>query len=111
MIRNRPTPEGQELGIMLAKFVDDAEPAARLRMPDLPPRCSSCAFRAGPHTANGSPATQMDALKCVLEGVKFHCHEPHREGDLCSGWAMMMLAKDQPDFVAVPWEFSDTAAE
>lgn len=109
-IRNRPTPEGRELGKMLARFCDDAEPAARLRMPDLPPRCNSCAFRAGPHTANGSPVTQMDALKCVMEGREFECHEPAREGHLCSGWAMLMLAKDAPDFTDAPWPFSEPAA-
>lgn len=106
MIRNRPTPEGAELGKHLARFCDEAEPAARLRVPDLPPRCNSCAFRAGPHTASGSPQTQMDALKCVMQGNEFLCHEPAREGHLCSGWAMMMLAKDSPDFVEVSWPFS-----
>ena len=30
-----------------------------------------------------SPMTQMDALKCVVEGREFHCHEPTREGQLC----------------------------
>ena len=102
-IRNYTTPEGHELGRHLARICDDAEPAARLRMPELPPRCQSCAFRAGNHLASGSPATQMDALKCVLEGHEFYCHQPDREGHLCSGWAMMMLAKDGPDFVEVPW--------
>lgn len=107
MERNRPTPEGRQLGRKLAQWCDDAEPAARLRMPELPPRCASCAFREGRHVANGSPTTQMDALKCVIEGVEFHCHEPYREGHLCSGWAMMMLAKDEPDFGKCPWPFSD----
>jgi hypothetical protein len=110
MIRNRATAEGAELGKMLAQFADDAEPKARLRMPELPPRCNSCAFRAGPHVANGSPETQMDALKCVMQGDQFLCHEPAREGSLCSGWAMMMLAKDEPDFIEVVWPFSDKTA-
>jgi hypothetical protein len=106
-IRNHRTPEGAELGRTLARWCDDAEPKARLRFPELPPRCASCAFRAGVHVANGSPATQMDALKCVLEGVEFFCHEPAREGMLCSGWAMMMLAKDAADFGEVSWQFSN----
>lgn len=110
-VRNRATDEGRRLGEKLAQFCDEAEPAARLRMPELPPRCHSCAFRAGPHVANGSPTTQMDALKCVMEGVEFECHEPGREGHLCSGWAMMMLAKDAPDFTDVSWPFSDEAPE
>jgi hypothetical protein len=105
MRRNRPTPEGQELGEHLARLCDDAEPKARLRMPDLPPRCNSCAFRKGVHLANGSPETQMDALKCIMEGREFHCHEPAREGHLCSGWAMFMLAKDDADFIEAPWDW------
>lgn len=104
-IRNYRTDEGAELGKKLAQWCDDAEPKARLRMPELPPRCNSCAFREGRHLANGSPATQMDALKCVMEGREFYCHETAREGALCSGWAMFMLAKDEADFVEVPWEF------
>ena len=104
-IRNFTSPEGHIVGKKLAAWCDDAEPAARLKVPDLPPRCSSCAFRAGNHLANGSPATQMDALKCVMEGIEFQCHDVHREGAICSGWAMMMLAKDQPDFAKVPWDF------
>jgi hypothetical protein len=109
MIRNRTSPEGHELGKQLARLADNAEPKARLRMPELPPRCSSCAFRDGPHLASGSPETQMAALKCVMEGAEFHCHQHDREGHLCSGWAMMMLAKDEPDFVKAPWDFVDGA--
>lgn len=109
--RNVATPEGHELGRHLARFCDQAEPAARLRFPELPPRCNSCAFRAGPHVASGSPETQMDALKCVLEGVQFNCHEPARGGHVCSGCAMMMLAKGKPDFHEVSWPFSDEIAE
>lgn len=104
-IRNYRTDEGAEIGKKLAQWCDDAEPKARLRMPELPPRCNSCAFRAGKHLASGSPATQMDALKCVMEGREFCCHEPAREGALCSGWAMFLLAKDEADFVEVPWDF------
>lgn len=105
--RHGATPEGTALGEHMARFCDEAEPKARLRMPELPPRCNSCAFRRGDHTANGSPTTQMDALKCWMEGREFLCHEPARDGALCSGWAMMMLAKDAPDFVKVDWSFSD----
>lgn len=111
LIRNRVTPEGHELGKLLAKFCDEAEPVARLVAPDLPPRCQSCAFREGRHLANGSPATTMDAVKAVIEGVEFYCHQQvvgeDRSEHLCSGWAMMMLAKDRPDFGECPWPFSD----
>src|SRR6476646_3950414 len=76
-IRNYTSDEGRTLGKIAAKWCDDAEPKARLRMPELPPRCASCAFREGQHLANGSPATQMDALNCVMEGVEFYCHDVH----------------------------------
>lgn len=107
MRRNVTTAEGRELGARMAKFCDDAEPVARLKAPTLLPRCSSCALRLGPHLANGSPETQMDVVKCIAEGIEFHCHEPAREGHLCSGWSMMMLAKDDANFVKVPWELSE----
>lgn len=104
-IRNTRSVAGAELGEILARWCDDAEPKARLRSPELPPRCNSCAFRRGAHLANGSPATLMDALKCVIEGREFECHEPRREGAPCSGWAMFMLAKDNADFGKAPWDF------
>ena len=104
--RNHKTPEGAEIGAKMAQFCDEAEPAARLKVPELPPRCNSCAFRKGKHLANQSPFTQMDALKCLVEGHEFYCHEPAREGHLCSGWAMMMLAKDDASFGEVPWDFT-----
>lgn len=108
MIRNRPSDEGRQLGAKLAEWCDAAEPNARLKVPDLPPRCASCAFRAGTHTANGSPTTQMDALKCVMEGIEFQCHEPGRKGHSCSGWLMMALdCEDGWKPQAAPWPFSD----
>lgn len=103
-IRNRGTPEGAMVGEMLARFCDDAEPRARLKVPELPPRCQSCAFRHGRHVANTSPATTMDALKCAMERTEFLCHQPDREGEPCAGWAMMMLAEDAEP-VNVPWDF------
>ena len=109
MMRNHTTPDGHALGEKMAKFCDDAEPKARLRFPELPPRCDSCAFKKGAHLANGSPYTQMDALKCVLEGREFYCHEHRRKDQLCSGWAMFMLAKDAPDFREMDWDFSNGA--
>ena len=110
-VRNRATPEGQALGREMARLCDTAEPDARLKMPELPPRCASCAFRQGPHTANGSPETLMDAVKCLMEGKEFQCHEPARKDQVCSGWAIFMLAKDEADFVQVPWGFSDDTEE
>jgi hypothetical protein len=47
----------------------------------------------------------MNALKCVSEGVEFFCHDHQRDGALCSGWAMFMLAEDKPKFTEMPWDF------
>jgi hypothetical protein len=103
MTRNHRTDEGIEMGRELARLCDSAEPAARLRVPELPPRCASCALRAGRHIANNSPFTLMDVVKCVAEHTPFHCHE--REG-YCSGWAMMVLATEDREPLTVPWGFT-----
>jgi hypothetical protein len=111
-IRNHTTPEGAALGKEIARLCDNAEPAARLKFPELPPRCNSCACREGSHVANGSPVTQMDFLKCLMEGHEFYCHEPARKDQVCSGWAIFMLAKENATFVEAPWDFSpDPEAE
>lgn len=105
-IRNRTTKDGHKLGEVMAKYCDEAEPLARLKVPGLPPRCQSCAFRKGSHLASGSPATQMDALKCVVEGEVFECHQHGRENMPCSGWAMLVLAKSNDEILGkVPWDF------
>lgn len=92
MIRNRPTPEGQELGSHLARLFGD-----------VPGRCQSCAFRAGT-IPNGCPTTVMDALKCLLEKVPFTCHEDKSDDPrLCAGYAAML---DENPPVEVPWPFS-----
>lgn len=109
--RNRRTADGTALGNELARLCDDAEPRARLKVPDIPPRCNSCAFRAGPHVANGSPETLMDALKCAMEGVEFKCHEPSRKDWPCAGWMMMMLSQEDSGPLSVPWPFSDEGGE
>ena len=106
MIRNSPTSAGAALGRELARLVDEAEPRARLVEQAIPPRCASCAFREGPHIANGSEATLGDALKCVLENVEFRCHEPACAGQPCSGWAMLRLAHPSAPG-RCPWPFSD----
>jgi len=59
-------------------------------------------LRAGPHIPNGSPGTLINVIKCVIENVPFMCHEPHRKGDYCSGWAMLVLAEVYPKPVKVP---------
>lgn len=107
LIRNKATEEGRRLGREIARICDNSEPASRLKFPELPPRCASCAFREGTHVANGSVTTTMDAVKCVLDGVPFMCHEPSREDAVCSGWAMMMLANEANGSFKAPWPFSD----
>ena len=110
-IRNFKSAEGRELGIIMAGFVDSAEPLARLKFPELPPRCNSCAGRAGNHLASQSVATQMDFVKCIMEGKEFQCHEPARLGQTCSAWAMLVLAEGEVFFSAVPWNFSDAGLD
>jgi hypothetical protein len=105
MRRNHRTKEGAELGVELARLCDNAEPAARLKVPEILPRCASCAVRRGPHLANQSPVTLLNFTKCVLENIPFECHEPHRKGELCSGWAMLTLAKTDRESLKVPWGF------
>lgn len=104
-IKNYTTPEAHELGVSIARFADEAEPKARLKMPQIPPRCASCAFREGPHLANGSPATLLDAIKAAVEMTPFMCHDHRRKDWPCSGWLMIVLAEDEPVPVKVPWDF------
>jgi hypothetical protein len=93
LIPNVATPEGRELGRQMARLCE-----VELRgKPDR--RCGTCAFRAGDHPANGSPATLMDALKCALEGTPFYCHEADRP---CAGWSAMHSHRDER--MQAPWE-------
>ena len=99
MIPNLPTEEGQALGKELARLCD----IEAARNPGAPKRCRTCAFRAGDHVANGSPATLMDALKCVMERKPFWCHEIDEPGTdkLCAGWRAMVSDTN----ISVPWDF------
>lgn len=90
---NEPTRDGYELGYQLAKFYERAE--------FKPERCRTCAFRVGTY-ANGSPQTVMDAMKCVLEGIPFYCHEESR---LCGGY--VSLRAESPSRIKAFWDFSD----
>jgi hypothetical protein len=96
---NAPTPAGYELGYHLARFADAA--------PQIAERCFTCAFRQGTD-ANGSPLTTMDALKCVMEGEPFYCHETESRSDpqrLCAGY--VILRSQTPGRNKMAWEFSD----
>lgn len=91
---NVATPEGRALGKELARLCDGA--AAELGKDG---RCSTCAFRAGDHLANGSPETLMSAVKCIVERETFWCHEHERP---CAGWSLMRFPADEA--LPVPWD-------
>lgn len=93
-IENRPTFEGFELGYHLARFFEQA--------PQIAERCFTCAFRQGTDP-NGCPPTVMDAMKCVMEGVPFYCHE--RPTELCGGYVCLRGDSGKP--TKTFWPFSD----
>jgi hypothetical protein len=95
------TPEGFELGYYQSKFADAAE--ARLPLADGRQRCSDCAFRQGTYP-NGNPITQMVAIKCIMEGVPFNCHQETDKP--CVGWALLRRERG-PDGIRAPWDFPD----
>jgi hypothetical protein len=78
-----------EIGEILARAADEGEARARLRAPEMPPRCTACAFTKGT-PANNCLETVVDALGCTIEGVPFMCHQHFDDADrpanLCSGW-------------------------
>lgn len=103
---NRPTPRGRELGRYLAKLADKAEGNSSKRFPDQVKRCSSCAFRGGT-IPNGCEETLMDAIKCVMEGYAFYCHET--KGDdkpLCAGWVQSQGELIGKPKIPTPWPFT-----
>jgi len=110
-VPNRPTLEGMALGKELARLTDATEVETLQRFPKHMRRCQSCAFRAGT-IPNGCPETVMDALKCVLEGMPFYCHQEMIDGapaNLCAGWAMMQHSQHRNPLrqaIKVPWKFS-----
>ena len=107
----RVTLEGRAAGEQIVRMT---EPAIAALAADGEPdeRCKSCAFRIGT-VPNGCIQTQLDALKCVVEGVPFCCHQEDRRGHPCHGWyaarvAVQRAEKAQGRALAVtcPWEFS-----
>jgi len=101
MRKNVTTPEGKELGTHLARFAD-----VEVARGEIDRRCSTCAFRAGDHLANGSVETLMTALKCVMEREVFWCHEHPLP---CGGW--ILLRHEQGNIVKAPWDSIDGADE
>lgn len=105
--RNRPTPEGRELGAQIARLCDQEEAKqAKKVLATIPERCGSCAFRGGTFP-NGCAGTLMDAVHCIIEGRDFHCHEHGRTDQLCAGFQMMKLDEHRP--VDWPWFTTDEA--
>lgn len=101
---NDPTPEGAELGAILARRVDAEMDGPRI----LRPRCDDCAFLRGTEP-NQIAGTLMMALKCVIEKEPFYCHAERgvSSGHLCAGWEALLDAKG-PQFVA-PWPWIEPA--
>ena len=99
---NVPAEDGVALGAQLARLTEGEAPRFYKAHAEGRARCATCAFRAGTYP-NGCAATLMDALKCVLEGVPFHCHEA--EEKLCAGYVILRHASGEP--LGVPWKFSD----
>lgn len=104
-ILNEPTPEGFEHGYHLSRFADVEEAKAPLASGQT--RCITCAFRCGTY-ASGCPTTTMDALKCVMEGVPFMCHEDTNK--VCSGYALLRRTDPQRK-TEVNWPFSNESAD
>lgn len=101
---NDVTPEGLEMGYHLSRWADAEE--AKSLLANGRQRCVTCAFRCGTY-AGGSPTTTMDALKCVMEGVPFLCHEDTLQ--ICAGYALLRRSDPQRK-TAVNWPFSDEGA-
>lgn len=113
LIPNRPSEEGRALGKEMARLTDLAEAEDLKRFPKQRWRCGTCAFRLGT-IPNGCTATMMDAVKCMVEGLPFMCHESPkgRSGEptqVCAGWMAGQGAvhKHGPP-IETPWPFSVT---
>jgi hypothetical protein len=101
---NDVTSEGLEMGYHLSRWAEAEEQKGPL--PGNRERCNTCAFRCGTY-ASGSPTTTMDALKCVMEGVPFLCHDDHK---LCAGYALLRRSGEKARKTEVNWPFSDEVA-
>ncbi len=108
---NRVTPEGRAIGEQMVRLTEPAiQRLAAEGEPD--ERCKSCAFRLGT-VPNGCLQTQGDAMKCVVEGVPFLCHQSDRKGFPCHGWFAARVAINEAEKkrgtkleVECPWPFS-----
>lgn len=95
----RPSPHGRAVGSAMAKLADKQEAALKAAgVPDVPERCSTCAFRHGTQ-ANGYANTQLEALRCVVGADKapFGCHHTldndAKPTELCAGYLVCRTAE------------------
>lgn len=107
---NRPTELGRALGAEVARLADVAAAAG-----DYPERCKTCAFRGGT-LPNGCEETLMDAMKCVIEGKPFMCHQTFDANDepteVCAGWlAARVETEDVTADIEAPWPYSPTPTD
>ena len=87
-----PDTMGTEVGNWLADLYDRAAED----VPNLPQRCSTCAYRRGTN-ANNSGQTVADALECVGSRGTFYCHHGERHFDnehhnVCEGHRAVELS-------------------
>jgi hypothetical protein len=100
--QSRVSPEGREVGNMLA---DLAEHSIKSAIGLVDKRCSTCAFRRGT-VPNGCITAMSDAMKCLIQKHDFKCH--HNKSKQCAGFAAAMLQRKNIPAAIVPWDFSET---
>lgn len=81
-IPNIPSLEGSELGRELARLAD-----SEYRRTGRDTRCDDCAFRLGT-VPNQCAGTLIDAFKCIVDGITFHCHQTDRP---CGGYVAAVM--------------------
>jgi len=102
---HRVSPEGREIGEQMARLAQ--REIEKLKAEGEPVECCrTCAFRPGT-VPNGCLQTQMDALKCVLEGVPFMCHQDQKLQTVCHGWFAARQARGiKGSKIPCAWDFS-----
>lgn len=105
----RVTPEGKAIGEQVARLTETmVNELEQKGISDQ--RCKTCAFRQGT-VPNGCIQTQADALKCVMEGNLFICHQNLKNPTPCFGYmaarAAIIKANDGNDVrEEMPWKYS-----
>lgn len=106
---SRVSPEGKQVGEEMARL-SDSEIKKLEEKGVADERCKTCAFRAGT-VPNGCIQTQADAMKCVMEGHLFICHQDLKNQKPCFGYMTArasIIKKNGGEDVRIkmPWEFS-----